>query len=275
MRARFLGCIVLVCLCVLSGFTPEEPRLQAFVDSDYDGIDDNLKASLAAQFRPTIWYAYNDNCLNPYPRKAVYRVRHPSVWGARNFNFILINYVLLYNEDCAGNGHQGDNEPFEVWLQWNGSGWQFVGVTATAHYDTMFERRTMSYTNTIWVGNSKHGNYADSGQCGVWGSSADECHSDFTTSHQLYNAGEPYAWLLQGLSAVYGPWSSEGVWYDYDDKFFGAGSIRRQLSHNRFISVIRPPAYWPCANQCNAEQSSCINSQPPDSQHVLPGLRRM
>ena len=65
MRARFLGCIVLVCLSVLSGFTPEEPRLQAYADADYDGIDDNLEASLAAQFLPTIWFAYSDSCLAP------------------------------------------------------------------------------------------------------------------------------------------------------------------------------------------------------------------
>jgi hypothetical protein len=233
------------------------PRMRASADGDGDGIDDGVEQALAQQFLPSIYYSYSETCSSPSPQPVVFRARHPTWLGNPENNFILIDYVLLYNEDCGPNGHSGDNESFQVWLQWNGSQWQFYSISAVAHWAApVCELATQSWVNAVWVGNDKHGTYADPGVCGCFGS--DACSNPgWTKSHVLYNAGEPGAHLLDWLGTADSGWSSEYVWSD--SQFFGAGTIRDQLYNSRYARDYFPPPNetQACYDQCWANYISC------------------
>lgn len=248
MRIRALSCTVLVCILLFTGAPPQRVRVQAFVDNDRDTIDDNLEFQLAWQFYPTVWISNADMCPNPNPRPVLFRARHPSVYGNLRTNLIVISFIQLYDEDCAPIRHNGDNEPFEVWLQWNGSSWQWGSVSAVAHWDTGFERMTWSYSPELWVGTNKHGTYADPNQCGLAGE--DECGGLARVFPiELYNVGEPYQWLLNELGQVRSYWWNERVWDD--NQFLSAGHIRPQLYHNKYYSPFRPPLPYNCAAHPN------------------------
>lgn len=74
-----------------------------FSDADDDGIDDGYEQELAERFLPTINYSNSEPCDGPaWPAPILFRVRHPSVYGDIKQNYILINYVRMYNEDCVG-----------------------------------------------------------------------------------------------------------------------------------------------------------------------------
>ncbi len=261
MRIRLSAVLPLVLLIVFAAGGSRQSQLSAFTDADRDGIDDGVEMQLATRFLPTIWHSIADLCPNPTPLKILFRLRHPSVQATPYTNFILINYIILYDEDCGSLGHRGDNEPFEVWLVWNGADWAFAGLSATAHYATAAETRTVSTSsNVIWVGNKKHGNYAQRSECGIAWSPDDECSEDLLFLRTLYNVGEPYATMIDSLEAVNYDWRSEAVWNDPNRKFFDAGDIRTQLSHNRFNAPFNPPGWWECISPCDQRLNECINS---------------
>ena len=231
------------------------PRVRADADGDYDGIDDGLEAQLAASFFPTIYYQNSDNCIGPDdPRPVLFRARHPSVNGVLHPEYMLINYVLLYSADCGFNGHQGDNEPFEIFLKWNGSGWQFESISATAHWDDTCETWTSSGTPNLWVGGDKHGTYASSGACGCFG--GDSCSGPLETlSHALYNVGEPDHHLINYLGNLAPGWVNQQVWDD--DQFLEAGRIRDQLYNDRFFNATPTPEALVCSQECDDRWYQC------------------
>lgn len=243
---RLLRFFLVVLLCIL---TVAGPNARFESDNDGDGIDDGLEQYLAEAFLPTIHYAGGDSCPDPDPQPVIFRARHPSWFGDPDENFILINYVQLYDEDCGANGHNGDNEPFMVWLYWTGSNWSFYSLQATAHWGATCETLTDSFSLHVWVGDDKHGTYADPGECGCFG--GDGCSNPgWTKDHVLYNAGEPNNHLMDGLGSVANYWSSESIWSD--GQFLSAGTISDQLYNTNFVKSLfpGPTASQACYDQC-------------------------
>jgi hypothetical protein len=237
--------------------------LVAFSDNDFDGIDDNHEMELAQRFFPEIRHHSFEVCQLPLPATYIFRARHPSYQGQVNTNFIAINYIRLFRYDCGPAGHDGDNEPFLVFLRWNGSDWQFDSVSATSHWGTACEVHTMSSAPLLWVGKDKHGIFADLGQCDSGAVCNNHCTwNGPTTSYQLFNVGEPpsHAWLLNLLGEVDGSFAGERVWDDENDKFFGAGHIAGQLYLGGYLHLTKPPgALEACGAQCEAQYQACVS----------------
>jgi hypothetical protein len=239
----------------------------AFEDVDQDGIDDGLEAELAARFLPELRYQWSELCHFPESNPVLFRARHPKKNGQAYTDYIAISYVRLYAQDCGPVGHAGDNEPFLVFLRWYGGDWHFEWNSAVAHMGTGCEVRTWGYEPRLWIGENKHGTYADYYQC----VSGEFCHNEcseigFHRQHTLYNVGERYAWMLNELGDIDAQFSGEKVWNDetppWDPKFLDAGKIANQLSFTALPILTEPPGYDPyaCSQQCWADYLACQES---------------
>ena len=154
-------------LTQLGGPAPPPPPTDG--DNDHDGILDSLEYDLAVANFPAIHYSNSEGCDGPRPRLVLFRARHPRFGGVPYTDYIAITYVLLYDRDCGRfEFHDGDDESLMVFLKWNGSAWTYQSTSATAHWGAgsfNCEKWTASYGRDIWVGNNKHGMYAQFGEC--------------------------------------------------------------------------------------------------------------
>ncbi len=232
-------------------------RTFATTDDDNDGIDDSLEQALAENFFPSTHYHWNESCPDPDPSPVIFRARYGQATnGSLHTDYIIINYVILYNEDCGFDGHNGDNEALEVWLQWNGSDWEFRAVSATAHWGATCEDFTVSDDDVVWISKNKHGNYADYNECSCIGS---PCSSDGPTrDYVFYNAGEPDHHLLNGLGSVESYWSSEAIWTD--PQFLSAGDIYYQMFNSNFWQPwwVPTPELEACDERAQERNDYCV-----------------
>ncbi len=239
------------------------PTASVTNDNDYDGIDDGFEAQLAAQFLPEIRYDWWEDCDTPDTRPVLFRLRHPSVNGVVDTNYIAINYVRLYNLDCGGHSsHWGDNEPFLVFLKLVNGTWTFSTISATNHAGTIFEEPTASFDPILWVSRSKHANYAELSKCD---GGIDHCSWDGPTySHTLYNVGEPTARLTNHLGDVYWAWNDQYAWND--PQFLDAGHIETYLYTSPFMHRTVPPALHACLVSCDEQFRQCRRAGTPMEQ---------
>jgi len=225
-------------------------------DNDGDGIDDDLEQQLAERFFPQIIYSFYESCSGPEPKPFLFRARHPSVYGVVHTEYILINYVQLYDDDCGPNGHSGDNESFATFLRWNGGDWEFASVSATAHWADVCETMTARGTPDLWVGSNKHGTYADPNACGCWGSDVCSSTNGHVLPHILYNVGEPDHQLINDLGVVKQQWQGIPVWWGW--RFLNAGVITDQLYFTRYVAGTITPEAAACNSQCEATYNDCM-----------------
>jgi hypothetical protein len=234
------------------------PPMYWGLDADSDGIDDGLEQYLASRFFPNVHYSRGSNggCLGPLPfvgkdfppikKPVVFRAFHPvTTVGFTVPDYIVIAYVLLYDQDCGsgfpfGDYHTGDNEAFLIVVQYNEAihDWQFVELTTNPHHKAVAceVHLVSSYHNgdraDIWPGYDKHGNYPvrNSDGCPFPWSEDDTGQSPIQDTdirqHALYNLGEENHPFITDLGDVYNfpvnTWRGINPW---KDKFFDAGYI--------------------------------------------------
>lgn len=262
---RCAALVLALGVCVLSARSSARSS-----DNDGDGIDDDYEYALAERFRSYVHYPGDNACLDEDgSEKFLFRLRHPTYNnGVEDPNVIAINYVHLYRQDCgpveAGafgfTQHAGDDEPFVVFIRWNGSDWAFDEVSATAHWGAPVCEQLSSNraTNEVWVGRSKHGTYANYGDCGCSFLGVlpfEPCSvggSDRAPYSVLYNVGEPGNWLTNDLGQVFAGWSGERVWDDPNGRFLEAGNIADELYLSNYLIVNGSPAKIACEIECRA-----------------------
>src|SRR5436190_5005734 len=74
-------------------------------DTDRDGLPDALEEDLAHQFLPKAWLN-NDQCASPLSpgfKPVVYHARpiRSTLDGIVYYDWVVINYVFLYDQDCG------------------------------------------------------------------------------------------------------------------------------------------------------------------------------
>lgn len=234
-------------------------------DDDYDGIDDVLEDQLAEEFLPELRSHEDEGCGYPGSRPVLFRLRHPSVDEVPDTNYVVINYIRLFSDDCGVNSHQGDNEAFAVFLKKVNGDWMFSSVSAAGHANTPCEAQSEGDEPIVWFTKNKHAPFADLGECDSNVFCADD-HCDWdgpSYSHTLVNVGEPSYWLFNDLGELVGDWDGEYVWNDYND-FLGAGDIRAGLFLALFSrkNLTPPPGLNSCLSGCQGEMKQCIMQNP-------------
>ena len=113
------------------------PSVDASVDDDGDGLDDDDELALATAYLPFLSNHPDDAC----PRSGiVFRARpHPV-----DASFVHVIYSRLYELDCGLTSHPGDNEVFSLTIDPTRAPPEgIVAVRAISHQSTICERDTI------------------------------------------------------------------------------------------------------------------------------------
>ena len=212
-------------------------------DRDRDGLSDRLEQRLAVESMPAIHQFAEDGqvdrCPEPVPRPVLFRARPRRTESSVDLEHVVITYVLLYSRDCGALGHEGDAEPFSVFLARDGATarWQVISAQAVAHRGTPFEQVTSGSGRDIWVSRDKHANFAAFDGCGE--RDADVCSRSGPSAPVAawLNVGEPGARLSDDLGDVAAVFAGREIWGG--QRFGGAGTITENLFLTR--STETPP----------------------------------
>ena len=217
-------------------------------DRDRDGLSDRLELQLAMQWLPVI-HQYSlegqvDACAEPTPRPVLVRVRPRVERGVRDAGHLALTYVLLYSRDCGGLGHDGDAEPFSVFLSRDPrtGEWHGMGAVAVAHQGTAFEQRSFGSGTAIWVSRNKHGNFATFDACGE--QDGDICARSGVppSAYTWLNVGEPDAPLSDEAGDVIAMFKGYSIWHH--EAFFDAGDLTRLFFIDQPVRLT-PDFDWP------------------------------
>jgi hypothetical protein len=185
------------------------------MDSDHDGLSDQLEQALLVQFAPNFMIGRQD-CSNipaefiPDTEKPLVLEENGTIYGQvfpskSNPQFAEIHYYHLWRRDCGGHGHPLDTEHVAVLVRASNAdlgsaAWKAVYWYAAAHENTVCDVSQIARASTlhaeshgpkVWISPGKHASYLNQTLC-QRGCGADKCE-EMTPLHagQLINLGEP------------------------------------------------------------------------------------
>jgi hypothetical protein len=217
MRAtRLLFFIALfICAAHVSPAEATGPATKPQIDSDHDGLSDQLEQTLLVQFAPSFMIGRQD-CSNipaqfmPDTEKPLVLEEDGTIYGQvfpskSNPRFAEIHYYHLWRQDCGSHGHPLDTEHVAVLVRASNSdlgaaSWKAVYWYAAAHENTVCDVSQIARASTlhaeehgakIWVSPGKHASYLNETLC-QRGCGSDKC-DDMTSLHpkSIINLGEP------------------------------------------------------------------------------------
>lgn len=185
-------------LCIAQSSRPIE---SLSVDSDHDGLSDDLEQALLVQFLPAFLVGGQD-CSNipaefrpeistpmvEQENGTIYGQVTPSKASTPEHPAVEIHFYHLWKSDCGGHGHPLDAEHVAVLVQASGSDlasahWQALYWYAAAHEDTVCDVSQIAraatlgsddHGVTVWISPGKHASYLNATLCQA-GCGADRC----------------------------------------------------------------------------------------------------
>ena len=190
----------------------------AQIDSDQDGLSDDLEQALLVQFAPRFLVGQGD-CSNvpaefqpgiPTPQvKSVNGTIYGQVFPAKEIvvgaPVVEIHYYHLWRTDCGRHGHPLDAEHVAVLVRASSpdlrfAKWKALYWYAAAHENTVCDVSQIAYASTlhaedsgpsIWISPGKHASFLDESLC-QRGCGADRCEKMIAlVPATLVNLGEP------------------------------------------------------------------------------------
>ena len=196
---------------------PPHPA-QSAIDSDQDGLSDDLEQALLVQFAPRFQIGHGD-CSN-VPAEFRTAIHVPEVLSENGTIYgqvfpvtgsidgaavAEIHYYHLWRLDCGGHGHPLDTEHVSVLVRASNpdlpsATWKALYWYAAAHENTVCDVSQVTHASTlhaedagarIWISPGKHASYLEEALC-QRGCGADRCeHMISLSSGRLINLGEP------------------------------------------------------------------------------------
>ncbi len=194
-----------------------QPALSA-IDSDKDGISDDLEQSLLVQFAPKFLVGQHD-CSN-IPAEFQAGVSTPIVKSENGTIYgqvfpvgdpidgapaAEIHYYHLWRVDCGPHGHPLDTEHVSVLVRASNpdlrsATWKALYWYAAAHENTVCDVSQVAHASTlhaedagpsVWISPGKHASYLNEALCQK-GCGADRCENMTALAPaKLVNLGEP------------------------------------------------------------------------------------
>jgi hypothetical protein len=195
---RRLLCSSAILLTVLGADRRAHPAISEHdsqhtpVDSDHDGLSDDLEQGLLIQFKP-IFMVSQEDCSNvpaefaPGSPNPIVRAEDATIYGQvfrKSFAgttepMFEIHYYHLWKKDCGRMGHALDTEHVSVLIQASGTGpisnkWKATYWYAAAHEDTVCDASQISRASTlhaedrgatVWISAGKHASFLTEALC--------------------------------------------------------------------------------------------------------------
>lgn len=188
------------------------------VDSDKDGLSDEIEQSLLMQFSPHFYVGQHDcaglpavfqpGVLQPSPQAedgTVYGQVFPVKIAGENGPMVEVHFYDLWDRDCGAHGHQFDAEHVAVLVKasdrdLSAAKWKAVYWYAAAHENTVCDVSQLARASAlkaeedgakVWLSPDKHAAYLAKSLCNH-GCGADDCEAmrPMQTS-RIINLGEP------------------------------------------------------------------------------------
>ncbi len=210
--------LVLVCALILvpAQAFALDPAVSMAVDSDHDGLSDELENSLLLQFLPSFMIDSEDCSSKPAlfrPEVAVPSVvrEDGTIYGQvfprqNHSGEVELHYYHLWRKDCGEMGHPLDTEHVSVLVKKNGDDssatWKASYWYAAAHEDTLCDASQIARASTldaetrgarIWISEGKHASFLSEDLC-THGCGGDRCDKmTLLEIRQVINLGETAA----------------------------------------------------------------------------------
>ena len=201
----------LILLCVLVMTAPGIAQTEKPIDSDLDGISDDVEQSLLEQFRPRLMVSRSD-CAG-LPARFASGVANPKLVAADGTIYgqvspakaispsaVELHYYTIWSRDCGRMSHPFDVEHLAALISLEGSAPKALYWYAGAHEKTVCDISSgarasavdsISKGPQVWSSSGKHAFYFRQSMCNT-GCGADRCDDNVELSKKepVINLGE-------------------------------------------------------------------------------------
>jgi hypothetical protein len=213
--------------------TFQDDGQRASIDSDHDGLSDDLEQVLLAQFKPVFMVSQGD-CSDvpaefaPESRSPMVQAEDSTIYGQvfpgrsgdTTGSTVEIHYYHLWKKDCGRMGHALDTEHVSVLIRASGTPsistkWKAAFWYAAAHEDTVCDASQISRASTlhaedhgatVWISSGKHASFLNEELC-RHGCGGDVCRKMGPLSvSKIVNLGE------RGMPMNGALWISSARW---------------------------------------------------------------
>jgi hypothetical protein len=198
MRMSLFVALVGMCLtgpdptAALAASEPQRGVAPTAIDSDHDGLSDDLEQALLAQFAPSFMVNRQD-CSNvpaeftPMETSPTVLAENSTIYGQvfpwsgadAKEPTVEIHYYHLWKKDCGRMGHDLDTEHVSVLIRASGndpltSSWRAIYWYSAAHEDTVCDASQMTRASTlnaadhgatVWISAGKHASFLNEKLC--------------------------------------------------------------------------------------------------------------
>jgi hypothetical protein len=220
-RMRRLLCLATIGLTLLGAHLSAQPvalpygAQQMAIDSDHDGLSDELEQALLTQFKPVFMVSQADCSgvpaeFTPESKNPVVQSEDATIYGqvfpgkAATEPSVEIHYYHLWKKDCGRMGHALDAEHVSVLVRASGpesipAKWKATYWYAAAHEDTVCDASQIARASTlhaedrgatVWISAGKHASFLNEELC-RHGCGGDTCEKmTHLTVTRVVNLGE-------------------------------------------------------------------------------------
>jgi hypothetical protein len=202
MRVAWLFIAVVICMAIRTGSAQDiAPVASSQLDSDHDGLSDQVEQALLDQFAPSFMIARHD-CSN-VPAEFSPNLRSPAVFQENGTIYgqafpsrlstpahpiAELHFYHLWRTDCGPHGHHLDTEHVAVLVRASDTDspsakWRAEYWYAAAHENTVCDVSQITRASTlhaedhgakVWISPGKHASYLNEALCNR-GCGADRC----------------------------------------------------------------------------------------------------
>jgi hypothetical protein len=155
------------------------------VDTDHDGLSDDLEQAILVQFKPRFMVDQADCSgvpaeFRPEDQDPIVQAENATIYGqvfpgkAPAESLVEVHYYHLWKKDCGRMGHALDTEHVSVLIKPDDSKWKAVYWYAAAHEDTPCDASQISraatldaedHGATVWISAGKHASFLNEELC--------------------------------------------------------------------------------------------------------------
>jgi hypothetical protein len=167
--------------------TSEDSGRQTAVDTDHDGLNDDVEQAILLQFTPKFMVDQADCSkvpaeFRPERREPVVLAENATIYGQvfpkrtedMAESLVEVHYYHLWTMDCGRMGHALDTEHVSVVINVSDSKWKAIYWYAAAHEDTPCDASQISraatldaedHGATVWISVGKHASFLNEELC--------------------------------------------------------------------------------------------------------------